>query len=53
MTETQYQSDPDDAGAGIDQSDEGGELAPDRPTNDAEDLASAVHEEEAREQSGI
>ena len=29
------------------------ELAPDRPTNDPEDLASAVQEEEAREQSGI
>lgn len=30
-----------------------GEMAPDRPTEDAEDTATQVQEEEAHEQSGV
>ena len=30
-----------------------GEMAPDRPTDDAEDTGTAVQQEEAKEQSGI
>ncbi len=54
MTETApAPEDPPDDGRTSSQSDEGGEMAPDRPTNDPSELASDVHEEEAREQSGI
>lgn len=54
MTETAPPpDDPPEDGRTSSQSDEGGEMAPDRPTNDSTDLASAVHEEEAHEQSGI
>lgn len=35
------------------QADEDGEIAPDRPSGDAEDLSSAVQKEEAKEQSRI
>jgi hypothetical protein len=31
----------------------GGEMAPDRPTEDPENVETDVHEEEAKDQSGI
>ena len=40
-----------DAGADGGQSGAEGELAPDRPTDDAEDTGTAVQQEEAREQA--
>jgi hypothetical protein len=52
MTESTYPppDPPEDGNPG--QSDEEGEMAPDRPTDDAQDVASSVHEEEAQEQGG-
>ncbi len=54
MTETAPPpDDPPEDGRTSSESDEGGEIAPDRPADDSTDLESAVEEETAREQSGI
>ncbi len=46
---TSTAQEPPEEGRSLEEAEE----TPDRPTNDPEDTASAVQEEEAREQSGI
>jgi hypothetical protein len=53
MTDTTPQPDPPEDALSEGQTGSDAEAAPDRPTEDSAGHATDVHEEEAREQSGI